>query len=380
MNLSSRILLIAFFMTLSFNAVAQNDETRLNSLLAEIDVSDIKHNIAQIANEAAGKLAYSKITDTAILPFRDASHHRTGLTEFIAVEFGKKLAFTQKVEVMATDQIAEVLPNQINLATMRWPQDCARVAGGLGVTSLVRGRTIADEEIIILKIEIYSVDKNSVIATYKTNLPRTADLSRLMELVVIEGGPTKPETPSPQPMRSGELPTSKPMPSPNISTPAVTTALEISVRGLADKLAARLAEAKQFKVGILEFLDLQGRVSQLGKFIAEDLTTVFFEQGKFSMIERGLLQQVMREHALTQTGIINITQAQEIGKLVGADAIITGSLSDLGNEIKANVRLIDVRGGAVLAVAGESIAKTENVAKLFNEILWSPAGVTAPPQ
>ena len=91
-----------------------------------------------------------------------------------------------------------------------------------------------------------------------------------------------------------------------------------------------------------------------------------------------MLQQVIREHALTQSGIIDITQAQEIGKIVGADAIISGTLSDLGNEIKTNARLIDVQSGTLLAVAGESIAKTENVSKMYNNILWVPSGTIMP--
>jgi TolB-like protein len=368
MSSVSRALFVALFFALSTLAAAQDNQARINGLLAEIDASDIEHNTTQIANEAAA-LTYSKFASAAILPFRDNRNRRTGLTEFITAEFGKKLALTPAVEIMPANQVAGMLSDQFNLTGLRWPQEGANVAARLGVASLVRGRLIDGAEAISLTVEIYSAEKNAVVAALKTSLPRTADLSRLMELVVNESPAPKTETP-PQP---------QPSPAPSASTPTVTTALEIAIRGLADKLAARLAETKQVRVGILEFLDLQGRISQLGKFIGEDLTTAFFEKGKFSLVERSLLQQVMREHALTQSGMIDITQAQEIGKAVGAEAIITGSLSDIGNEIKANARLIDVRAGTVLAVAGENIAKTENVAKMFNTILWSPDGKASSP-
>lgn len=376
---SLQLVVLCMLILFCANIFAQEYQARMQAMLAEIDAEEVGHQINVISEKVASELSLWRLSPTAIVPFHDTQNRCTGLTEFVAAEFGKKLMLKQTVEVTTADQVTSVSRNQINLATMRWPQDCAYVANRLGVASLVHGRMTNGDEDIGLIVEIYGAAKNAVVATHKTSLPRTAGLSRLMKLVVDEGQATKIEPPpSQQQPPSPERPKYEPVPSPSVPSPTVTTALEAAVRNLADKLAARLMEAKQFRVGVLEFLDLQGRISQLGKFIGEELTTAFFEQGKFSLVERGLLQQVMREHALTQTGIIDITQAQEIGKAVGADAIITGSLSDIGNEIKANARLIDVRAGTVLAVAGESIAKTENVAKMFNTILWAPGSKTTP--
>ena len=341
---------------------AQNYDERINALLSEVDASDIQYNITKISNETASTLSIYQIGSLGILPFRDENNRRTGLTEYISAEFGKKLKLKQTIEVIPSDQLAKILKNQINLASLQWPSECGYVAGLLNVESLIRGRLIEGANEIGLTIEIYGVDKNNIIGTYKTSLPLTSGLSRLSKLVIDESKFEKPEI----------------QPPPTISTPTVTTALEIAIRNLAVKLVAHLDETTKSRVGVLEFLDLQGRISQLGKFMAEDLTTAFFEKGKFSMVERGLLQQVLREHALTQTGIIDVTQAQEIGKAVGADAIITGSLSDIGNEIKANARLINVKTGTLMAVAGESIAKTENVFKMFNTILWTPGSKVSP--
>jgi len=362
------------------NAITQNFDARINALLSEVDASDIEYNMVQIAHATATTLANFQITNTAIIPFRDENNHRTGLTEFIAAEFGKKLQLKQTVEVISADQVTSSLRNQMNLAKVRWTQDCPDIAIRLEVPSLIRGRIISGTNEISLIIDIYSDERNSVIGTHRTNFPRTTGLARLSDLIVDEASPLKKEILPPQqlPPTVPDKPKYEPVPTPTVTTTPVATALEVAIRNLANKLAAGLGESRQVKIGVLEFLDLQGRISQLGKFIAEDLTTAFFEKGKFAMVERGLLQQVTREHALTQTGIIDLSQAQEIGKMVGADAIISGSLSDIGNEIKANARLIDVRGGTVLAVAGESIAKTENVSKMFNTILWAP-GTKIPP-
>lgn len=381
MKTTFRILFVIILLVFVIDAHAQNPDARMNALLAEVDASDIEYNMAQIANATATTLANFQIGNTAIIPFRDENNHRTGLTEFIAAEFGKKLKLKGTVEVISTDQVASQLRNQINLANVRWTQDCPNLAIRLAIPSLIRGQIISGANEISLRIDIYSDEKNSVIGTHQAIFPRTKGLARLNDLIVHETPKIKTEIPPPQsqlPPAVPDKPNYEPVPVPSVTQSTVATALEMAIRNLAEKLAAGLKDAKQVKIGVLEFLDLQGRISQLGKFIAEDLTTALFEKGKFSMVERGLLQQVMREHALVQTGIIDLSQAQEIGKMVGADAIIIGSLSDIGNEIKANSRLIDVREGTVLAVAGASIAKTENISKMFNTILWATGAKLQP--
>ncbi|MDZ7292453.1 MAG: CsgG/HfaB family protein [candidate division KSB1 bacterium] len=377
--MKSFIFAVVSLFLISEKTFPQDYQSRMQSLLAQIDAEEVHHQINLITTKVGSDLSLRRLLSVAILPFRDAQNRRTGLAEYLAAEIGKKLARQEMLEVTAADQTASILRNETSLAAIRWPQDGAAIAAALGVSALLRGRIIDGAGEFVLVIDIYSVAKKQVVGTHRANLPRTAGLIRLMELVLDENTTTKADAPPALPETpTTEKPRIEPAPSPSVPSTTVAAALEVAVRNLADKLAARLMEAKQFKVGVLEFLDLQGRISQLGKFMAEDLTTAFFEKGKFLLVERGLLHQVMREHALTQTGIIDITQAQEIGKAVGADAIITGSLSDIGDEIKANARLIDVRAGTVLAVAGESIAKTENVAKMFNTFLWSPGGKTTP--
>jgi len=375
--INSILLYLLFYILISTSGtLAQNYDDRINALLSEVDASDIQYNITKVANESAAALSIYRIAKVGILPFRDENNCRTGLTEYISAEFGKKLKLKQTIEVIPSDQLDKILKNQISLVILKWPSECSYVAGLLNVKSLIRGLLVEGANEISITVEIYGVDNYKIIGTHKTSLPLTSGLSRLSKLVIdeskFEKSEIQPPPPTPKPQKY------EPKPPPTISNTTVTTALEVAIRNLAVKLVAHLDETTQSRVGVFEFLDLQGRISQLGKFMAEDLTTAFFEKGKFSMVERGLLQQVLREHALTQTGIIDLTQAQEIGKAVGADAIITGSLSDIGNEIKANARLINVKTGTLMAVAGESIAKTENVFRMFNTILWIPGSKISP--
>jgi len=373
--------IIIYWLLLVTPILGQDFHDRVRTRLAEIDSEEVENQINDLSEKTAAYLSLWRLSPTAILPFQDANDRCTGLTEFIATEFGKKLLTKKNINVLLADRVDEALKDQIDVKTIRLLQNGDITAKQLGVNSLIQGRAIVGDENIFLKVEVYDAGRNRIAQYYEATLPITAGLSKLANLTIDETKQGKTEAPSstPQQMLSPvEKPKSELTPTPAIPIYTLQTNLEIAVRNLAEKLLAHLLETKKVKVGVLEFLDLQGRITQLGKFIGEDLTTAIFEKGKFTMVERGLLQQVMREHALTQTGIIDLSQAQEIGKAVGADAIITGSLSDIGNEIKANARLIDVGNGTLLAVAGESIAKTENVAKMFTTILWTPSGVVTP--
>jgi len=355
-------------------ALAQNFDTRMNALLSEIDATEIQYKMIQLAANTNGTLNIYQAHRAAIIFFKNEKNQRTGLTEYLAAEFAKRLRSEPTTDLILPGQIAPILQNQFDLAKFEWPRECPAAASRLAVAALIRGRVLADANKIQLAIDIFRADDQSLV-THTILFPGTAGLTRLNQLVLQESPLPKTEVsagPTPVPAPGPVTPEVQPVAGPVAQSVAMPTTVEIAVRNLADKLAVGLGAEGQIKIGVLEFLDLQGRCSQLGKFIAEDLTTAFFETRKFGLVERGLLQQVSREHVLIQTGMIDPARAQEIGKLVGADAIITGSLSDLGNEIKANARLIGVGEGAVLAVAGASIAKTENIRQMFQAILWSP--------
>lgn len=56
-----------------------------------------------------------------------------------------------------------------------------------------------------------------------------------------------------------------------------------------------------------------------------------FQQGArtnvFSIVERSQIERVMQELQLAQTGMINEAQAAQVGKMLGVDAIITGTIT-----------------------------------------------------
>lgn len=140
--------------------------------------------------------------------------------------------------------------------------------------------------------------------------------------------------------------------------------LDQRVSELSQKISNGLSENQKRTIAVVEFADLRGRVTDFGRFIAEELITRLYETRKFKVIERQLLNRVIAEQKLSLTGMVDPLSAQKLGKLLGVDAIASGTITDLGTTLRINARLIDTGTAEIFAVASSEIVKDAAVMKL----------------
>jgi TolB-like protein len=143
--------------------------------------------------------------------------------------------------------------------------------------------------------------------------------------------------------------------------------LEQRVDDLSRQIAGKVSAKQKTTIAVVEFADLEGHVTNFGRFLAEELITRFYETDKFKVIERQLLNKVINEQKLSLTGMVDPTSAKKLGRLLGVDAIVSGSVSDLGKSLRVNARLISTETGEVFAVASTEVVKDEAVIKLMGE-------------
>src|SRR5262245_18504408 len=72
----------------------------------------------------------------------------------------------------------------------------------------------------------------------------------------------------------------------------------------------------------------------VGKGISDLLVTYLVKDGSYSVIERKALDKILAEQNFSNSDRANPTSAAKIGKLLGVDAIIVGSVTQFGNETK----------------------------------------------
>ena len=78
-----------------------------------------------------------------------------------------------------------------------------------------------------------------------------------------------------------------------------------------------------------------GRDIDIGKGITDLLVTMLVKDGSYSVIERNALDKIMREQNFSNSDRANPNSAAKLGKLLGVDAIIVGSITQFGNDTKS---------------------------------------------
>jgi len=70
----------------------------------------------------------------------------------------------------------------------------------------------------------------------------------------------------------------------------------------------------------------------VGKGITDLLTTMLVQDGTYRLVDRKILDKIMAEQNMSNSDRFDSKSAARLGKLLGADAIITGSITQFGNE------------------------------------------------
>ena len=131
------------------------------------------------------------------------------------------------------------------------------------------------------------------------------------------------------------------------------------------KMAEELSTASNFlknpKVAIIPFSYLDKRPSNGGLIVSERLTTRIVRLGKLQVIERQLLEKVLQELKLETTGIVDVKTTKQLGKILGVDAIIAGTLLDIKkNKVEVNARVINTRESSPWPIKVEPIVLAHN--------------------
>jgi TolB-like protein len=116
----------------------------------------------------------------------------------------------------------------------------------------------------------------------------------------------------------------------------------------------------RIKIAIVEFQNLndESKRDSMGAMFSEMLTTSFVGSEAFRITEREQLKKIVQELQLNQSGIIDLSQAKKVGKMVGADAIVTGSVTKMGGDLRLDARIIDVESG-IIVTAEKIIGNTD---------------------
>lgn len=130
------------------------------------------------------------------------------------------------------------------------------------------------------------------------------------------------------------------------------------------------AGSARTKIAVLDF-ELYGTgfsTEELGTMVAEWFITSLVTDGRFEVVERARLQQLIAEQKLGTSGIIDDTSASKLGKILGAKIVVTGSVLKYEENLEINARVISVEDGGIIAAENISCRASNDLRSVVKEL------------
>ncbi|MBU4352892.1 MAG: hypothetical protein KJ939_07490 [Nanoarchaeota archaeon] len=122
---------------------------------------------------------------------------------------------------------------------------------------------------------------------------------------------------------------------------------------------------KVTRIAITEFT-YGNEFNDFTRNVQDILYTNLIQKG-MTVVEREKMEQVLNELGKSFSGMIDSSTAAEIGKMLGVEAIVVGTVADMGNSVDLRTRLVDVEKGAAITAAQIDVVKDPTIAKIISE-------------
>lgn len=113
------------------------------------------------------------------------------------------------------------------------------------------------------------------------------------------------------------------------------------------------------------------------KTIPDMLKSELSVEKNIIVLERQTMEDVLREQALSMTGLVDTATAQKVGKLLGAQYVINGTISRSGEKVRIDAKIIRVETGQLhseKATAQNNDHLDEMIQLLGNNIRYMLSG------
>ena len=123
------------------------------------------------------------------------------------------------------------------------------------------------------------------------------------------------------------------------------------------------AQNKKMKIAVMDFKAGVGVSANEVEGLSDMLINTLYESGKFSIVERSQINQVLKEQKFQASELTN-EQLAQVGRILGVESVLIGTVNFLAEhknldgsmtgEYNVDVRAVDVESGEVVTTAGAS--------------------------
>ena len=136
-------------------------------------------------------------------------------------------------------------------------------------------------------------------------------------------------------------------------------------------LNARTKDKNAKRIAIIYFDNSGGEPSldKLKKGLADMLITDLSNINMLAIVERDELESILKEQKLNNSKEFDPNTASKVGKLLGAQIILTGGYFEMMGSLRLDARFIDVETGKILKADGVD-GQTSNFFKIQKQLAW----------
>lgn len=150
---------------------------------------------------------------------------------------------------------------------------------------------------------------------------------------------------------------------------------ETGVGQLTTQIVEELRADENTAIAVGVFTHRDGTCSDLTDLLYDEIVFALFGQSNdLRIIERAELGQLFGELRLQRSGAISAETVQEIGNMTGADSLLVGSISNIGDELRLNARVLDADTAQVTSVARTDFSLTDTFEKMISRRSVSKCG------
>jgi len=142
------------------------------------------------------------------------------------------------------------------------------------------------------------------------------------------------------------------------------TAIQHASKDINDSLSAGT------KVALLNFTSDSDVLSD---YVIEEMSIALVKGRKLTVVDRKEIDLIRGEMNFQMSGEVSDESAQEIGKILGAQSIVSGSLINMGNTHRFRTKVINVNSAAIETSASISVVDDPQI-----QFLLSQGGSSAP--
>ncbi len=144
--------------------------------------------------------------------------------------------------------------------------------------------------------------------------------------------------------------------------------LDAGIQELAAQIVPQVQKLGRKRLAVVDFGSLDGRVNDLGRFVAEELSTALvLSGGDLRVLDRQDLSKIIEEQKLMVVGVTQPGAVQKLGQLAGADVLVTGTTVNLGDSVRITAKVLSTATADIVGAAQTTVPVDDAVARMLGD-------------